>query len=70
MWQRLEGSEYDDEGALVTVRVEDGKEMVRSFDEFVDLLDLPLDDGSIGTAVDCQYTNHCTTFRTEDMWPI
>ena len=42
---------------------------VGSLEELVDLLDLP-GYGEEGRSDNFRFTNHCTTFGTEDMWPI
>lgn len=74
MWQRMEDVECAEKVALVAEAGEKdrGIGMVASLDELVDLLDLPGSGFSQqdGRADDSHYTNHCTTFGTEDMWPI
>jgi hypothetical protein len=61
-------TDYAPTTSKVGVAEVEGHMMARTLDELVDFLDLP---GKFeDPRDDFRYTNHCTTFGTEDMWPI
>ena len=63
MWKKEGNIAMESGAALVSLPDSDPKTLA----DLVEYLDIP---SQIDEAADYRRTNHCTTFGTEDLWPI